>query len=72
MNWEEYESKALQSFADAGTPEELGEAHTGSLGRRSELKTALRNVRDRETGITLNAVRERLEQAFTAREEERY
>ncbi|HEU5278496.1 MAG TPA: phenylalanine--tRNA ligase subunit alpha [Gaiellaceae bacterium] len=70
MNWEEYESKALQSFADAGTPEKLGEAHTGSLGRRSELKTALRNVRDRETGITLNAVRERLEQAFTAREEE--
>jgi len=40
------------------------------LGRKSELKVGLRNVRDRETGIALNAVRERLEEAFAAREAE--
>jgi phenylalanyl-tRNA synthetase alpha chain len=70
VDWQEYESKALQSFADAGTPEELAEAHVGSLGRKSGLKTALREVRDRETGMTLNAVRIRLEEAFAAREDE--
>ena len=38
------------------------------LGRKSELKLALREVRDRETGMALNALRERLEAAFDARE----
>ncbi|MDQ3823159.1 MAG: phenylalanine--tRNA ligase subunit alpha, partial [Actinomycetota bacterium] len=38
------------------------------LGRRSELKQALRNVRDRETGQTLNVVRERLEGLVAERE----
>ena len=33
------------------------------LGRKSALKLALRDVRDRETGMTLNAVRERVEEA---------
>ena len=34
------------------------------LGRKSALKHALREVRDRETGMALNAVRERLEAAI--------
>ena len=38
------------------------------FGRNSELKLALREVRDRETGMALNAVRERLEAAFAERE----
>ena len=38
------------------------------LGRKSALKLALREVRDRETGMTLNALRERLEAAIDARE----
>jgi phenylalanyl-tRNA synthetase alpha chain len=67
VDWQEYENTALRSFAEAETPEQLGDAHTESLGRKSDLKVALRNVRDREAGITLNAVRERLEQAFADR-----
>jgi phenylalanyl-tRNA synthetase alpha chain len=34
------------------------------LGRRSDLKQALREVRDRETGMKLNAVREAIESAL--------
>ena len=37
------------------------------LGRKSELKQALRGVRDRETGMALNAVRETLEAALEER-----
>jgi len=70
VDWEEYESTALKSFAEANTSEELANAHTEWLGRRSGLKVALRDVRDRETGMALNAVREQLESAFAAREEE--
>jgi phenylalanyl-tRNA synthetase alpha chain len=70
VNWEEYTSTALSSFADAGTAEELATAHTAWLGRKSPLKTGLREVRDRETGMALNAVRTRLEEAFSARDEE--
>ena len=70
MNWEEYESKALQSFAEAGTAAELVEVHAQWLGRKSELKLGLRSVRDRDSGIALNAVRVRLEAAFAAREAE--
>jgi phenylalanyl-tRNA synthetase alpha chain len=68
MDWEEYAASARRSFADASTVEELAAAHTDALGRKSELKVALRNVRDREAGMTLNAVREQLEEAFAARE----
>ena len=70
MDWEGYADKALESFAEATTAGELAEAHTAWLGRKSELKVALRNVRDRETGMQLNAVRERVETAFEAREAE--
>ena len=51
---------ALKSFAEATTLGELADGAHGWLGRKSELKVGLRNVRDRETGMALNAVRERL------------
>ena len=70
MDWEEYANTALKSFAEATTAGELAEAHTSWLGRKSDLKVGLRKVRDRETGMALNAVRERLEGAFAAREAE--
>jgi phenylalanyl-tRNA synthetase alpha chain len=38
------------------------------LGRKSELKRSLREVRDPETGRVLNTLRERLEQAVAGRE----
>ena len=40
------------------------------LGRKSELKLALREVRDRETGMALNAARQAIEEALAAREAE--
>jgi phenylalanyl-tRNA synthetase alpha chain len=64
------EAEAQSAIAAAPTTAELEQVRVRFLGRKSELKQALRNVRDRETGMTLNAVRERLETAFAAREEE--
>ena len=63
------ESEATSAIARATTLEELDDARVRYLGRKSELKQALRNVRDRETGMTLNALRERLEEALSARQE---
>jgi phenylalanyl-tRNA synthetase alpha chain len=64
------EAEAQSAIAAASTPADLEQARVRFLGRKSELKQALRNVRDRETGMTLNAARERLETAFAAREAE--
>lgn len=64
------EQEALAAVAAAATAEEVERARVEYLGRKSALKLALREVRDRETGMTLNALRERLEAAFDAREEE--
>ena len=64
------EQEALSAVASASGPEEVERARVEYLGRKSALKLALREVRDRETGMTLNALRERLEAVFDAREEE--
>jgi phenylalanyl-tRNA synthetase alpha chain len=61
-------AEALSAVAAAATTAELDEARVRYLGRRSELKRALREVRDRETGMALNAVRERLERAVAERQ----
>ncbi len=55
------ESEALSAVAAADTVDEIESARIDYLGRKSALKLALREVRDRETGMTLNAVRERIE-----------
>src|ERR671934_848685 len=70
MDWEAYAAEAEQASAAAQTTDELTSASIEYLGRRSPLRLALREVRDRETGMTLNSVRERLEQAFAQREAE--
>src|SRR5437016_3048294 len=67
---EALEREAEAAVAAATTPDELDETRVRYLGRKSELKQALRAVRDRESGMTLNAVRERLEAAFDTREAE--
>jgi len=64
------EEKALAAVAAAGSVDDVERARIEYLGRKSELKLALREVRDRETGMTLNALRERLETAIDGREEE--
>jgi phenylalanyl-tRNA synthetase alpha chain len=64
------ENEAQSAIRRASTLEELDDARVRFLGRKSELKQALREVRDRETGMVLNAVRERLETAVAERESE--
>jgi phenylalanyl-tRNA synthetase alpha chain len=58
---------AIRSASDSA---ELEELRVRYLGRSSELKLALREVRDRETGMALNALRERLETAIASRRDE--
>jgi phenylalanyl-tRNA synthetase alpha chain len=70
MDAEAYAAEALAAIESAATPEQLDQARVRYLGRKSELKQALRVVRDRETGMALNAARERIEQAVEARETE--
>jgi phenylalanyl-tRNA synthetase alpha chain len=67
---EALEREAQGAIAAASTRAALDEARVRYLGRKSELKQALRGVRDRESGMALNAVRERLEAASAAREAE--
>ncbi len=69
MAWdpEAYEREALEALKGASTSEEVEAASVAYLGRRSALKQALREVRDRETGMRLNAVREAIEAAFAAK-----
>ncbi len=64
------EQEALAAIAAAETADDLEQVRVEYLGRKSELKLALRDVRDRETGMALNTLRERIESAVEAREEE--
>ena len=68
MDAERLENEAQSAIAAAENLAEIDEVRVHYLGRKSELKQALREVRDRETGMTLNAVRERLEAAVAARQ----
>src|ERR687887_2426893 len=70
MEPEALEREAQSAIAAAATTDELDEIRVRYLGRKSELKQALRGVRDRESGMALNALRERLEEAAAARRAE--
>jgi phenylalanyl-tRNA synthetase alpha chain len=70
LDAEAYTKDALSAVERASSAAELDEARVRYLGRKSELKQALREVRDRETGMALNAAREAIEHAIEAREEE--
>ena len=61
------QSEALAAISGASTVADLEEARVRYLGRKSELALALRAVRDRETGMTLNGVRDALETAVAER-----
>jgi phenylalanyl-tRNA synthetase alpha chain len=62
------ENEARSGISSAQTATELDEARVRYLGRKSELKQALREVRDAETGRVLNTLREGLEEAIRERE----
>jgi phenylalanyl-tRNA synthetase alpha chain len=67
---EALEKEAIVAVEAAATLDELDNARVRFLGRKSALKLALREVRDRETGMTLNALRERLEAAVERKQTE--
>ena len=70
MDAQALQNEAQSAIAGAETPAELEEARVRHLGRKSPVKLALREVRDRESGIALNAARAAIEAAFEARERE--
>jgi phenylalanyl-tRNA synthetase alpha chain len=63
VDWAAYAREAEEAFEAATTLDQLEAANVRYLGRRSALKLALREVRDRDTGMQLNAIRERIEAA---------
>src|SRR4051812_37748922 len=69
MEWdpETYERDARAALAQAATSDEVEEVSVSFLGRKSPLKQKLREVRDRETGMQLNAIREAVEAALAQR-----
>jgi phenylalanyl-tRNA synthetase alpha chain len=68
LDAEAYTKDALSAVERASSAAELDEARVRYLGRKSELKQALREVRDRETGMALNAAREEIEKAVDQRQ----
>jgi phenylalanyl-tRNA synthetase alpha chain len=69
VDWEAYERDASAAVDAANGPAELDDARVHYLGRKSELAQALRGVRDRESGMLLNGIRERLDAAVAEREQ---
>jgi phenylalanyl-tRNA synthetase alpha chain len=67
MDAQALESEAKSAIAASSTLEELNQARVLYLGRKSELKQALRDVRDPETGRVLNTLREEVERAVADR-----
>ena len=65
MDAQALENAALAAAEAAATVDEIEQVRVEYLGRKSELKLALREVRDRETGMALNALREKLETSMS-------
>ncbi len=63
-------NEALTAVAVSTKVDELDDVRVRYLGRKSALKQALREVRDRESGMALNAARERIEEAVESRQRE--
>jgi phenylalanyl-tRNA synthetase alpha chain len=70
VDWPAYEEQALSQVERSLSESELEDVRVAVVGRRSELAQALRGVRDRDTGMLLNGVRSRLEEAISARDRE--
>jgi phenylalanyl-tRNA synthetase alpha chain len=70
VDWTAYEEQALAAISSSLSESELDDARVQYLGRKSELAQALRGVRDRESGMLLNGIRARLEEAVSSREQD--
>jgi phenylalanyl-tRNA synthetase alpha chain len=66
-DWQAHEAAALAAIAASPAAAELEDARVRYLGRKSDVAQALRGVRDRESGMLLNGIRRRLEEALDAR-----
>jgi phenylalanyl-tRNA synthetase alpha chain len=64
------EREGLAAAAAASSTAEIESVRVEYLGRKSAIKQALREVRDRETGMALNAARAAIEAALAERETE--
>ncbi|HKP09360.1 MAG TPA: phenylalanine--tRNA ligase subunit alpha [Gaiella sp.] len=69
MDVEALERAALAAVAAAASSDEIELVRVEYLGRKSALPLALREVRDAETGRTLNEAKRRIETAVAARAE---
>ena len=67
MDWDAHEQEAIAAVKAAATADALDDVRVRYVGRKAELTQALRGVRDRESGMLLNGIRERLEAAIAAR-----
>ena len=65
-----YERDALEALGRASTSEEVESVSVAYLGRSSPLKLHLREVRDRDTGMKLNAIREAVERAVAEKKQQ--
>ena len=64
VDWDRVRSRsAARRIGARSRKRELDDARVQYLGRKSELAQALRAVRDRESGMLLNGIRARLEEA---------
>ena len=68
IDWQTHEAEADHAIATAASTDALEDVRVRYLGRKSDVAQALRGVRDRESGILLNGIRQRLEAALEARE----
>ena len=68
IDWQAHEAEASGAIAAAATTDAIEDVRVRFLGRKSELALALRAVRDRETGMLLNGIRQRLEASVDERE----
>ena len=69
LQWdpENYERNAEEALQGASTADAVESVSVSYLGRNSPLKLALREVRDRETGMRLDAIREAVEAAVASK-----
>jgi phenylalanyl-tRNA synthetase alpha chain len=70
VDWTAYEQAAHAAVAAALSEAELADARVRYVGRKSELVRELRGVRDRDSGMLLNGIRARLEEAVARRGQE--
>src|SRR5881392_2378693 len=70
MDADALEREGLAAAAAASTTAKIEGVRVEYLGRKSALKQALREVRDRDTGMALNEMRARLEAGIDSREAE--